>query len=37
MVKRLVVSGYKPHELGIYDNKNPGISYLNTPPLRLTP
>ncbi|HSP22557.1 MAG TPA: DUF1273 domain-containing protein [Planococcus sp. (in: firmicutes)] len=25
MIKRLVVTGYKQHELGIFDDKNPGI------------
>ena len=25
MVKRLVVTGYKQHELGIFDDKHPGI------------
>lgn len=25
MVKRLIVTGYKPHELGIFDDKHPGV------------
>jgi uncharacterized phage-like protein YoqJ len=28
MIKRLVVTGYKMHELGIFDDKNPGIRYI---------
>ncbi|RNF39128.1 SLOG family protein [Planococcus salinus] len=28
MIKRLVVTGYKQHELGIFDDKNPGIHYI---------
>lgn len=26
--KRIVVTGYKPHELGLFDDKNPGIGYI---------
>lgn len=25
---RLVITGYKPHELGIFDQKHPGINYI---------
>lgn len=28
MLKRLVVTGYKQHELGIFDDKNPGIRFI---------
>ncbi|MCU9613403.1 DUF1273 domain-containing protein [Caldibacillus lycopersici] len=28
MVKRLVITGYKQHELGIFDNKHPGIAII---------
>ena len=28
MLKRLVVTGYKQHELGIFDEKNPGIRFI---------
>ncbi|MEK5037679.1 DUF1273 domain-containing protein [Sporosarcina sp. FSL K6-3457] len=28
MVKRLVVTGYKQHELGIFDDKHPGIRFI---------
>lgn len=28
MLKRLVVTGYKQHELGIFDEKNPGIFFI---------
>lgn len=28
MVKRLVITGYKQHELGIFDNKHPGIGII---------
>ena len=27
-MKRLVVTGYKQHELGIFDDKHPGIDYI---------
>lgn len=27
-MKRLVVTGYKQHELGIFDDKHPGINYI---------
>ena len=27
-LKRLVVTGYKQHELGIFDDKHPGIVYI---------
>lgn len=28
MLKRLVVTGYKQHELGIFDDKNPGVRFI---------
>ncbi|SDE61326.1 Uncharacterized SPBc2 prophage-derived protein YoqJ [Bhargavaea beijingensis] len=28
MLKRLLVSGYKPHELGIFNDKHPGIAVI---------
>ncbi|WP_203334031.1 SLOG family protein [Planococcus beigongshangi] len=28
MIKRLVVTGYKQHELGIFDDKNPGVRFI---------
>lgn len=28
MVKRVVVTGYKQHELGIFDDKHPGIAFI---------
>ncbi|PSL40409.1 putative phage-like protein YoqJ [Planomicrobium soli] len=28
MLKRLVVTGYKQHEMGIFDDKNPGIRFI---------
>lgn len=28
MLKRLVITGYKQHELGIFDDKNPGIRFI---------
>ena len=28
IVKRLVVTGYKHHELGIFDDKHPGIRFI---------
>lgn len=28
MIKRLVVSGYRPHELGIFHENHPGIAYI---------
>ncbi|MET1015082.1 MAG: SLOG family protein, partial [Paenisporosarcina sp.] len=28
MVKRLIVTGYKPHELGIFDDKHPGLAII---------
>lgn len=28
LLKRLVVTGYKQHELGIFDEKNPGIRFI---------
>ncbi|HJF32452.1 MAG TPA: DUF1273 domain-containing protein [Sporosarcina psychrophila] len=28
MLKRLVVTGYKPHELGIFDDKHPGVQFI---------
>ncbi|KXH87078.1 SLOG family protein [Sporosarcina sp. HYO08] len=28
MLKRLVITGYKQHELGIFDDKHPGIHYI---------
>src|SRR5690606_12055709 len=28
MIRRLYVSGYKPHELGIFNEKHPGIQIL---------
>ncbi|MBP3040033.1 DUF1273 domain-containing protein [Bacillaceae bacterium Marseille-Q3522] len=28
MVQRLLISGYKAHELGIYDDQHPGIAYI---------
>jgi uncharacterized phage-like protein YoqJ len=28
MLKRVVVTGYKPHELGIFDDKNPGVRFI---------
>lgn len=28
MIKRLLVSGYKPHELGIFNDKHPGIAVI---------
>lgn len=28
MLKRLVITGYKQHELGIFDQKHPGIPYI---------
>ncbi|MBO0587644.1 DUF1273 domain-containing protein [Sporosarcina sp. E16_8] len=28
MLKRLVVTGYKPHELGIFDDKHPGVRFI---------
>lgn len=28
MIKRLVVTGYKPHEIGVFDEKHPGVGYI---------
>ena len=28
ILKRLVVTGYKPHELGIFDDKHPGVQFI---------
>jgi uncharacterized phage-like protein YoqJ len=28
ILKRLVVTGYKPHELGIFDDKHPGVRFI---------
>jgi uncharacterized phage-like protein YoqJ len=28
IVQRLVISGYKAHELGVFDKKHPGIAYI---------
>jgi len=28
MIKRLVLTGYKQHELGVFDEKHPGIKYI---------
>lgn len=28
MLRRIVITGYKPHELGIFDTKHPGIDYI---------
>lgn len=28
MIKRLVITGYKQHELGVFDEKHPGIVYI---------
>ncbi len=28
IMKRLMITGYKPHELGLFDDKNPGIGYI---------
>jgi uncharacterized phage-like protein YoqJ len=28
LIKRLLVTGYKAHELGIFDDKHPGIMYI---------
>lgn len=28
MIKRLIITGYKPHELGVFDDKHPGVSYI---------
>lgn len=28
MLKRLVITGYKQHELGIFDDKNPGVQFI---------
>ncbi|CEH31849.1 hypothetical protein AM501_05680 [Aneurinibacillus migulanus] len=28
MLRRLLITGYKPHELGIFDNKHLGIGYI---------
>ena len=29
-IQRLVISGYKAHELGVFDKKHPGISYIKS-------
>ena len=28
MIKRLVITGYKQHELGVFDDKHPGIAFI---------
>lgn len=28
MIKRLVITGYKPHEIGVFDNKHPGVAII---------
>lgn len=28
MLKNLLITGYKPHELGVFDEKHPGIPYI---------
>ncbi|WP_017378700.1 SLOG family protein [Paenisporosarcina sp. TG-14] len=28
MIKRLVITGYKQHEIGVFDDKHPGVGYI---------
>jgi uncharacterized phage-like protein YoqJ len=28
LLRRLLITGYKPHELGIFNSKHPGIDYI---------